>query len=118
MAHAGETGSRPMRFAWPIIGVAIPAALALARRGRKQVQSEISKEQMLIDESRLDLQGALRTALKFIAGTPVEVELQEQSGIPVWEVEVIPRNGGPVREVLIDGRTGDLLEMRCECPEA
>ena len=104
-----------MRFLLPILGAAIPVVMLIRRAtgGGKG----ISKEQMLLNDSNLDIQGAMSEALRFFPGTPVEVELDESHGMPVWQVEIVPKKGGPTREVIIDARTGDVLEMRAEFEE-
>lgn len=102
-------------YALPIVGAAIPIALMLTRRfGEEPCVPKESKEEVLLRESNIDLRKAMDTALKYVAGTPVEVELEESNGMPVWEVQVVPKHGGPTREVLIDAKSGDLLEMKAE----
>jgi len=117
MEQAAERGRSVMRYAVPVIGAAIPAAVMLARRAFRRPRPGESKERMLLRRSNLDLQGAMNAALKYVPGTPVEVELEEEHGMPVWEVQVVPRKGGPTREVLVDAKTGDILEMKAEFPK-
>ena len=104
-----------MRYVLPILG-ALGASMLLRRVAARQARAE-SKEQMLLRASRLDIQGAMNAALKHVPGTPVEAELGEEHGMPVWEVQIVPRRGGPTREVLIDAKSGDVLEMKLEFPE-
>ena len=99
-------------YALPVAG----AVMMLARRRHKERHGE-SKEEALLDEANLGLTQALNIALRYVPGTPVEVELDQEHGMPVWEVEIVPKKGGPPRKVLIDARTGDVLEMRAEFPE-
>lgn len=118
------TGSRWGKawYALPVIGAAIPAIMALKHRSvcrEEEVEEERgSKDRMLVKQSNINLVQALNTALKYVPGTPVEVELEENCGMPVWEVEIVPKKGGPTRDVRIDARTGDLLELRSEFSEA
>lgn len=114
MAEAMEQRRNKMWYALPIIGLAVPTAVTLIRRLSGGGMPTESKDEVLLDESNLDLQSALHKALKYVPGTPVEVELEEEHGIPVWEVQVVPKKGGPTREILIDAKTGDLLEMKAE----
>ena len=104
------TERHPMRYVWPALGAAVPLALLLMRRGRRPR----SEEELLLGEVSIDLYSAMEKALKLVPGTPVEVELESEHEIPVWEVKVVPDNGGPVREVVIDARDGEVLEMRAE----
>lgn len=99
-----------MRFALPAIGAAIPLAAMLIRKARHRVEC-MSEEEWLLRQSKIDLMTAMNTALRYMPGTPVEVELEEEHGMVVWSVEIVPRKGGPTREVLIDAETGDVLEM-------
>ncbi|MHB0999377.1 MAG: PepSY domain-containing protein [Armatimonadota bacterium] len=111
-----ENKIRTRRFPWRILGAAVPVAFMLFKRfaGRGRMQS---REQLLLNESSVDLESALNIALKYMPGIPVEVELDEEYGIPVWEVEVVPKAGGITRKVLVDARNGDILEMTAEFPE-
>lgn len=113
MEHAAERRHSSWWYALPVVG----ALIMLARRGaHREVEAE-SKEQMLLDESNLGLTQALNIGLKYMPGTPVEVELEEEHGMPVWKVEIVPRKGGAPREIIIDAANGDVLEMRTEFPE-
>lgn len=101
-----------LRYALPV--AAIPGGVVMLRRmfcARRGVQNE---DRMLLRASKLDVQGAMSAAVKHISGVPIKVGLTEEHGMPVWHVEIVPRKGGPTREVRIDGKTGDLLEMKPE----
>ncbi len=115
MEQTSEHKRNYMRYALPILGAAIPVAAMLFRKGSTEeiewVDEETTKSEALLEESSLNLQGAMHKALKFVHGTPVEVELEEYNGMPVWEVEIVPQKGGPTREVLIDARSGDILQI-------
>ena len=102
-------------YALPVVGAAIPAVVMMNRRRACMQEVKESDDRMLIEESNLDLTQALHTALKYVPGKPIEVELESDQGMPVWEVEIVPKKGGPTREVRIDAKTGDLLEMKVEC---
>jgi uncharacterized membrane protein YkoI len=114
MALTVEQRRNLMRFGIPIVGIAIPALMMLKKRGKAPYEAEKSKDQILLEESRIDLQGAMRRAVKYMPGTPIEVELEEHNGSPVWEVEIVPPKGGPTREVMIDAKTGEVLEVKSE----
>ena len=113
MEHAAERKHTSWWYALPVVG----ALIMLARRGAHREGEAESKEQMLLDESNLGLTQALNVALKYMPGTPVEVELEEEHGMPVWKVEIVPRKGGAPREIVIDAANGDVLEMRAEFSE-
>lgn len=114
MEQAVEQKKSAMRYILPIAGAAVPAFFLIRRMRGGDGRPEASREMELLQESCLDINGAMKTARKHIKGRPVEVELKEEHGIPMWEVEVLPKNGGPVRELLLDARTGDLLEMKAD----
>lgn len=114
MALTTEQRRNLMRYGIPIASMMIPAAMMLKKRGRTANESTKSKEQMLLEASKIDLQGAMRRALKYLPGSPIEIELEEQHGVPVWEVEIIPAKGGPTREIMIDAKSGNILEMKSE----
>ncbi len=117
MEQMVEQRRSPMQYVLPIAGAIIPAFFLIRRmRGGKDGDGQmmVCKELELLEESCLDINGAMKVALKHVQGTPVEVELTEEHGIPAWEVEILPRHGGPVREVVLDARNGDLLEIRSD----
>lgn len=114
MALTTEQRRNLMRYGIPIASIAIPTVMMLKKRERIASESSKSKEQMLLESSRIDLQAAMRRALKYLPGSPVEIELEEQHGVPVWNVEIVPATGGPTREIVIDAKTGDILEMKSE----
>lgn len=115
MEQVQEHKRNMLKYALPIIGAAVPVATVLIRRAMAGGgMLGTTKEEKLLMQSNVDLQHAMHTALKYVPGIPVEVELEEDHGLPVWEVEVVPKGGGPVREVLIDARSGDLLQMNAE----
>jgi hypothetical protein len=115
MKKAREFGRSALWYALPI--AAIMAALRITRRFTRSAESNRTKEETLLAHSNLDLRSALNVALRYAPGTPVEVELEEEHGSPVWEVEIVPRKGGPTRAVVVDARTGDVLEMRADLEE-
>lgn len=114
MEQVQEHKRNMLKYALPIIGAAVPVATMLIRRAMTSGMLGETKEEKLLKQSNVDLQHAMHTALKYVPGIPVEVELEEDHGLPIWEVEVVPKGGGPVREVLIDARSGDLLQMKAE----
>ena len=114
MEQAVEQKKNPMRYILPIAGAAVPAYFLFRRMRGGDGRAQECREMELLHESCLDINGAMKVACRHIKGRPVEVELKEEHGIPMWEVEILPKNGGPVREVLLDARTGDLLEMKSD----
>ena len=114
MAEATESRMKIMRVALPALIAAIPVALMMNKRRQG---NGMGTEGTLLNESNIDLYAAINQAQKHVPGTPVEVELEEEHGIPVWEVEMVPRAGGPNRDVIIDARSGELLEVRADFEE-
>lgn len=114
MEQMAEQKRGAMQYILPIAGAAIPAIILIRRMRGGNGNMDICREQILLEESCLDINDAMKIANRHIKGTPVEVELKEDHGIPMWEVEILPKNGGPVRELLLDARTGDLLEMKSD----
>jgi uncharacterized membrane protein YkoI len=104
-------------LALPVVGAAIPAVVMMNRRRAGVEEQKEGVDRALVEETNLDLTQALNAALKYVPGKPIEIELEAEHGVPVWEVEIVPKKGGPTREVRIDGKTGDLLEMKAEFSE-
>ncbi|TDD80216.1 PepSY domain-containing protein [Actinomadura rubrisoli] len=59
---------------------------------------------------------AANAALKAVPGAVEEVELDDDAGRAVWEIDVLARDGG-WREVVVDSGTGRLLSDRADSPE-
>lgn len=112
MVSMSEDTRKALRYALPVIGAVVPITMMI-RRARGCCAAR-TKEENLLRDTNVDLESALDTALKYVPGTPIEVELEEADGIPVWEVEIVPKKGGSTREVIIDAQTGDLLELKAE----
>jgi uncharacterized membrane protein YkoI len=116
MEQTMKQGRGLSRYAWPLIGAIVPIAIILMRRATRDETAE-NEDEMLLRESKVDLNAALGTALKYMPGTPIEVELEREHGCPVWEVEIVPRSGGPTRGIIIDARNGEVLEMKADFEE-
>jgi hypothetical protein len=102
------------KYIFPIIGAAIPIAGFIARQAMSACRRRNRREARLLKKSNLDYRSAAETGLKYVKGTPIELELTDVGGEPVWEVEILPQNGGQVREVRIDAKTGDILTEKSE----
>lgn len=111
MEQAFERKRSSFWYALPIIGAAIPTAVFLTKRAMGY-QKHIGKEAALLHKSHIGFQDAANAALQYVPGTPIEVELEDKEGSPVWQVDIVPQKGGRVREVLIDAKNGKLLEMK------
>jgi uncharacterized membrane protein YkoI len=115
-----------LKYGLPALGIALPVAGMIWRRAasmreemmEEEEEGDSSRDQALLMASNIDINAAMGKALKLVPGTPIEVELEEEHGIPVWEVEVVPAKGGPTREVLIDARSGDVLEIKADFESA
>lgn len=116
MEQVSEHKRNTMWYTLPILGAAVPAAVILARHALKG-SKKTSWQEDLLHKSHIGIQDAMDTATQFVPGTPVEIELEQLNGTPVWQVEIVPQKGGPLKEVLIDAKNGSLLEMTEELQE-
>lgn len=121
MEQSAEQKRGFLKYGLPALGIALPIAGILWRRAAyikeesvEEEEGDSSRDQELLMASNIDINAAMGKALKLVPGTPIEVELEEEHGIPVWEVEVVPAKGGPTREVMIDARSGDVLEIKAD----
>lgn len=99
-------------YALPAVALVVPTVLMLTRRMGQVIEE--NSDRSLLEQTNLNLTDALHKAQKYIPGMPIEVELKEEHDLPVWEVEIVPKKGGPTREIRIDACTGDVLEMKTE----
>lgn len=61
----------------------------------------------------LTAQEAIEIALKEVPGLVEEVELEDEDGVPVFEIEIVSADGLET-EVEIDALTGDVLEIESD----
>lgn len=60
--------------------------------------------------SQLPLEQALDLAAKYLPGEVLKVELENKRGRSIYEIKVLTGNGR-LREIELDARTGDVLEI-------
>jgi len=112
MEQVPEQRGSNLYYTLPIIAAAVPIAYLLARRAIGGCRC--TGRHQLLHKSHLGMQDAIEVALDLVSGTPIEIDLQEHHGRPVWEVEIVPEKSGPVRQVLIDAVEGSVIEVRAE----
>lgn len=83
------------------------------------IKVETDDETTFPDLAKITSEEATEIALKECAGDLLEVELEEENGYLVYEVEVVNENKEKV-EILVDAGNGDILgvcteEEACEC---
>ncbi|WP_018290567.1 PepSY domain-containing protein [Verrucomicrobium sp. 3C] len=65
--------------------------------------------------AKISPEEARQTALEKVPGKVKEVERKlEKGGMPVYEVEIVPRSGGGEREVEVGALSGEVREIREE----
>jgi len=91
-----------------VFAAALAPADALARRGRG---GDHDDARAAVDQGRaLSLSQILPRALAAVPGEVLEVELDEEHGQLVYEIEILSRDGR-VKQVVLNARTGAVLEV-------
>ncbi len=87
------------------LGLAAAPTLAQERRGdHDQAREAVARRDAIPFAQILD------TALRTVPGEVLEVDLERDDGRLLYEVEILARNGR-VRTVILDARTGRVLEV-------
>jgi hypothetical protein len=84
--------------------MALSSGLLLAASGA-QAQEQTNAPPVAITGEQ-----ARATALQAYPGTALEADLDRVNGRVVWEVKLLPQDGGPAVEVRVDAATGALVE--------
>lgn len=66
-----------------------------------------------VTEVAVSITNAMSIALEQVGGNVVGVELEQEDGVTLWEVEVIGADSKPV-EVMIDAQTGAVIEIEAD----
>ena len=75
-----------------------------------QIQAELAKQATVTEEA------AIKIALEQVPGTVEEVELEDENGTIIYEIE-IKAEDGTEQEVDIDATTGDVVKVEAEDDE-
>ena len=75
-----------------------------------QIQAELAKQATVTEEA------AIKIALEQVPGTVEEVELEDENGTIVYEIEIRAEDGAE-QEVDIDATTGDVVKVEAEDDE-
>ena len=82
----------------------------VAEENDTQIQAELAKQATVTEEA------AIKIALEQVPGTVEEVELEDENGTIIYEIE-IKAEDGTEQEVDIDATTGDVVKVEAEDDE-
>jgi uncharacterized membrane protein YkoI len=95
---------------------ALAALLAATMVGGAQVANASENDAAYLAKAKIDLKQAVSIAEKKYDGKAANVEFDEESGKPTFEVEVVSNKS--VRDVVVDGETGHILKAEMDKPDA
>jgi hypothetical protein len=98
--------SNTMIFAMLACGVLLTGGWALSSEGNHKQGEGPST-------ARLSIEEAIATAKSQVPGQVLEAELENEHGMAVYEIEIASKTG-PVMEIKIDARSGELLSSDIE----
>jgi uncharacterized membrane protein YkoI len=78
-------------------------AVAMVTAGPAWALFETNKE--LISQTKINLEDAIRNALKAVPGKAAEADLGKDEGRTVWKIEIIDRNNKS-QTVYVDAQSG------------
>lgn len=110
-ARRGTKGSmRSRRFLiLAAIALALAPVAAEARRSGREGDHDEARQAVARGEA-MSLSQILPLALRAVPGEVLEVELEREDGILVYEIEILARDGR-VRQVELNARTGAVLDV-------
>ena len=82
----------------------------------KKDQEEEAHVTDLVQDAKVTIDQAIKTASEKAPGTIVEAELEKKHGKTVWEIEVIGSDGA-VTEVHIDAASGEVIDTEMKKDE-
>lgn len=93
-------------FAMMMAGSAVSLAQATETK-----EKEVNELQ-LFSQAKISLQDAIKAAEQKTGGKAMEAELNDESAAVQFEVEIV--KNGKVHEVIVDGKTGQVLKVSLE----
>ena len=95
---------------------AFAALLAATMVGGAQVANASENDAADLAKAKIDLKQAVAIAEKRYDGKAANVEFDQERGKPTFEVEVVSNKS--VRDVVVDGETGQILKAEMDKPDA
>lgn len=95
---------------------ALAALLAATIVGGSQVANASENDAADLAKAKIDLKQAAAIAEKKYDGKAANVEFNQENGKPTFEVEVVSYKS--VRDVVVDGETGQILKAKMDKPDA
>jgi uncharacterized membrane protein YkoI len=95
-----------------ILAIILAAAVSAAEAQAEDSGGKEAKELHLFNQATISLPDAIKAAEQKTGGKVLEAELDDDSSTPRFEVEVV--KDGRVHEVLVDGKTGEVIKVSLE----
>ena len=95
---------------------ALAALLATTMVAGAQVANASENDAAYLAKAKIDLRQAVSIAEKKYDGKAANVEFDEESGKPTFEVEVVSNKS--VQDVVVNGETGHILKAEMDKPDA
>lgn len=92
------------------LALALAPGAALAEQGRGRAGDHDRAREAMERRDALPLWRILEIAQRTVPGEILEVELEQEDGGLLYEIEILARNGR-VRSVTLDARTGRVIEV-------
>jgi uncharacterized membrane protein YkoI len=111
-----EISKKAKKFIFPAVATAVIIGggfsyVAYAQTSEEnQIQAELAKQAKVTEEE------AIKIALEEVPGTVEKVELEDEDGTIVYEIEIRAEDGTE-QEVEIDATTGDVVKVEAEDDE-
>lgn len=91
--------------------VMIVALLVMGIPAQGEAKNKEKEKIDLATTGRVSIEQAIKTAMKQMAGTVIEAELEAKQGKTVWEIEIVSEQG-ELRKLYIDAESGSIVEVQ------
>jgi uncharacterized membrane protein YkoI len=111
-ANEGNNMNMKRNNLMSILAVILATAVTTAEAQAEGSGGKKAKELHLFSQATLSLSDAIKAAEQKTGGKVLEAELDDDSSTPRFEVEVV--KDGRIHEVLVDGKTGEVIKVSLE----
>lgn len=95
-----------------LFAIVIMTGTAVNMAQAAESKNEEAKELQLFSQAKISLQDAIKAAEQKTGGKAMEAELNDESDTVQFEIEVLKE--GKIHEVIVDGKTGEVLKVSLE----
>ncbi len=101
--------NKPNKILTALVATAIMSGTTVNLALADESKGDEARELQLFSQAKISLTEAIKAAEQKTGGKALEAEVDEDSNTVQFEVEVV--KDGRIHEVMVDGKTGDVLQV-------